>query len=293
MSVTTPRSPQSRDRRGLLATRNGSLAVAVITAILAAAILVVFVHGYRSSVDSSNKTAPVLVSQRLIEKGSSGDVIAAQGLYQVTRVKRSELKDGAISDPSNVRGKVAARQILPGEQFTSADFTKTTDSVVEHLGRNRRAISLPMDGAHGMIGEVHTGDHVDVIGVYNSELGAYNGQLAGSGQATPVARVLLTNVPVLSAPATAGNSASFGTSATRNVVLDVPDNKAAQVAFSSENGKLWLVDRPKVGAEKIRQGVVSLETIIVGSKPISTAPLGHAIDKKAPKAIKKLAAGIR
>jgi Flp pilus assembly protein CpaB len=253
---------QNRDVRQVLSTRGGSAAVAGVTALLAGLILLVFLAQYRHSVSSDNKSATVLVAQRLIQKGSSGDVIATQGLYQSTRLKKSQLKTGAISDPGAIRGKVAAADILPGQQLTAHEFTKTADTIDTKLSGFQRAISLPLSSAQGMIGDVHTGDRVDVIGAFNV---TPNGTTSGG---TPVARVLLQNILVLRAPA-ARAGGGVGGGSTKNVVLQVPDNETAQLAFASQNGQIWLVDRAKAGAKNSTPGIVTLDTIIFGSKPVS------------------------
>src|ERR671919_784158 len=77
----------------------------------------------------STRRGTVLVAKSLIEKGSSGTVIAEKTIFQTARVKKSELKNGAVADPSNLRGKVAADDIYPGEQFVIGDFAPTTGGV--------------------------------------------------------------------------------------------------------------------------------------------------------------------
>ncbi len=289
MPTTTPPQPKQRqkpDMRKMLSTRGGSAAVALVSALLAGAILMVFLSRYRDSVDGESKAATVLVAQRLIEKGSSGDVIATEGLYQTARVRRGELKQGAISDPANVRSKVATTDILPGQQLTAKDFAKAGDAVTNKLAGDERAISIPLDGAHGMIGEVKAGDRVDVIAGFNWEQN-------GTGRAIPVARVLMQNVLVLRAPTGRAGGTATSRGQTKNMVLKIRDTKAAQVAFSAENGKIWIVNRPKAGAKEGDQGIVTLETVLFDSKPIATDRLSADIGRLVQKEADRLAAGGR
>jgi Flp pilus assembly protein CpaB len=249
--VTTPNQPrQGRESRRLLSTRGGSALVAAVTALLAGALLLVFLTQYRKSVRNSDKTAPVLVAQRLIPHGSSGNVIATQGLYQVSRMKKADLQTGALSDPSAVRGMVAVVDILPGQQLTERDFGPVTNGVQYNLTGDERAISIPLDASHGLIGTVQTGDRVDVIGIYNF-----------SPSPAPIARILLQNILVLSAPPPGAGGGS-------NVVLQVPDDQAAKVAWSSDNAKLWLVERPQIGAKQTPPAIVTGNNIVLDTKPI-------------------------
>ena len=262
MPVTAPPQRPKRDLSKVVSTRGGSVAVAALTALLAAALLMVFLTRYRDSVNSNDKLTTVLVAQRLIEKGSSGDVIATQGLYQTSRLPKKQLKNGALSDPGAIRGKVATQEVLPGQQLTTTDFAPSTDPIVKNLAGDQRAISLPLDSAHGMIGDVHSGDRVDV-------LAGFNWQPNGAASSVPVSKVLLQNALVLKAPANAQKGGIAGNS-TQNVVIQAPADMTSQLAFSADNGKVWIVKRPKVGAKNTNQGIVSLPNVLFGIKPIQT-----------------------
>jgi hypothetical protein len=63
----------------------------------------------------------------------------------------------------------------------------------------------------------------------------------------------------------------FGASAgdKSNVTLRVSDQQAAEIAFSSENGKLWIVLRPKAGAEPTTPDLVTLETVLFGVEAVT------------------------
>ena len=81
----------------------------------------------------------MLVAKGGLPKGSSGDAIARKGLFQATGFKREQVKEGAITDPSSLRGLVAAHAIVPGQQLTSSDFTKPNDPVMSKLENDQRA----------------------------------------------------------------------------------------------------------------------------------------------------------
>jgi Flp pilus assembly protein CpaB len=259
MPTVTKQRPR-RDLKKVVSTRGGATAVAVVTALLAAAILMIFLTQYRHSVNGSQKLTTVLVAQGLIGKGSSGDVIATQGLYQTSRVQKSQLKNGALSDPAAIRGKVANVDILPGQQLTASEFVTSKDPILNNLGGDQRAISVPLDSAHGLIGDVHEGDRVDVIAGFNWE---------PTGTVTPIAvtKTLLQGVLVLKAPPTAQKSGLAGNN-TQNVVLQVPARMTPQVAYSVDNGKVWLAKRPKLGAKGGSQGITSIGSVLFGQKPV-------------------------
>ncbi|MET0937717.1 MAG: SAF domain-containing protein, partial [Gaiellaceae bacterium] len=109
----------------LLSTRGGTVAVAAVGALLAAAVFVAYLHRYRSSVNESAAPMTVLVAKDFIEEGTPGSVVGSEGLFQTASTPKDDLKEGAISDPDSLRGLVAKNDIYPGQQLTVADFSPT------------------------------------------------------------------------------------------------------------------------------------------------------------------------
>src|ERR671932_1781196 len=255
--------------RKILSTREGTLGFAAVAGLLAVAILMVFIRGYKRSLDKGAEPVTVLVAKADLPKGSSGDLIAAKGLFQATGFKREQVKEGAITDPASLRGQVAAHNLVPGQQLTTADFTKPTDPVMSKLGDDQRAVTLPLDTAHGMIGDIHAGDRVDVFA-------GFQVQPDTAGRPRPVLRVLLQNVEVLKAPP-AGKTGGLSGQQNQYVVLRVSDKDAPQLAFSSDNGKVWIALRPQAGAKQDKPSLVTLDRLLLGMDPI---PVDRFLAKK-------------
>ena len=222
--------------RDLLSTRGGAMAVATVAAILAGILLFVFVQHYRTSQNASSATTAVFVANGFIPQGSSADVIASEQLLQRTTVRGSQVQAGAIADPSVLHGEVTAMNIYPGQQITAADFTPSS-SVASQLTGDQRALSVPVDSAHGLIGVVQTGDYVDVLASYSGGAGGSPGSVS----------TLLRDVLVLSAPGATGGGLGGG-GGNGNIVLRVSEKDAASLAFAADNGKVWIVLRPPLGA---------------------------------------------
>jgi Flp pilus assembly protein CpaB len=249
--------------RRVLATREGTIAFAIVAAVLAAVMLMAFTRGYKRSVERNGESVTVLVAKDALPKGSSGDIIAEKGLFQTTGFARDQVKDGAITDPATLRGLVAAHPLVRGQQITIADFVKPSDPVISRLADVRRAMTIPLDSAHGMIGRIHAGDHVDV-------LSGFQVQPDGSGQPRPVLRTLLQDVEVLDAPAAdkAGGGLGASSSQTQNVTLRISEKDAPELAFASDNGKVWIVLRAQAGAKQGAMSLVTLDRILLGLDPI-------------------------
>ena len=257
--------------RKLLSTRAGTLGFAALVALLAGAALLTFMRGYKATLDKNADPVTILVAKGPLPKGSSGDLIAKKGLFQATGLKRDQVKQGALTDPASLQGMVAAHPIVRGQQLTTADFTKPTDPVMSRLGDDQRAVTLPLDVAHGMIGDIHAGDHVDVFA-------GFQVQGENAGRPRPVLRVLLQNVEVLKAPGPV-KTGGGGLAAQQNqyVVLRVSDKDAPQLAFSSDNGKVWIALRPQAGAKQDKPSLVTLDRLLLGMDPI---PVDRFLAKK-------------
>jgi Flp pilus assembly protein CpaB len=233
MQLTTPK-PNSKRGPGPLGTRNGTLAVAGILALLAGAAMLLFLREYRKDLTGSDPVR-VLVARSLVAKGTPGDVVAGDRLYRVIKVRDSQLKEGALSDPAELRDKVTVTDIDPGHQLQAIDFESADGHPGNRLSGFARAMTVPVDVARGMIGKIETGDRVDVI--TTSESVSAGGSLA---------RIAARNVLVISIPSDGGDGSVD--SEKRPATIRVDDTEAASIAAAADGGEVWLVLRPAVGA---------------------------------------------
>jgi Flp pilus assembly protein CpaB len=235
----------------LLSSRRGTLLIGAGAAILAAILLVVYLNRYRSSLKASDEVAPVLVAKQFIQKGAPGNVIGSTHQYQIASVPKRDLRNGALVDPTSLRGQVAAQDIYKGQQLTAADFVPTApDALENNLSGSARAVAISIDAAHGLVGQLTPGDHVDVYVGFNA---------AGPTGGQAVLKQLMQNVLVLRTPGAGGNG---------TVVLRAQGRLAAALAFAADNGKLWLVLRPPTGAKPVRPGLMTLQRLLVGVRPV-------------------------
>ena len=167
----------------LLRNRGGAVIAGAIAAVVAVILLIVYLHSYRASVNSGKVAERVLVATKLISSGTSGSLIAKEGLYQVTSVQKDQLQVGAIADPSAIQDRVAAADIFPGQQLTQSDFTTESSlSIPYELTGKQRAIAIPVDAIHGLIGQVASGNFVDI---YVGTSGGGSGSSGSSSLVTP------------------------------------------------------------------------------------------------------------
>lgn len=233
-AATTKQNPMDGVRR-FLGTRRGSFLVAAIAAALAAAALAVYLNNYKNDVRAGTLPTQVLIADRLIPKGTSGDAVAADRLFRPTTISEDSVEPQALTDAAALTGKSATSDIFPGQQITAAHFQSGADPLRGRLAGTQRALAIPVDSAHGLIGSVRVGDRVDVFG-------SFSGGTSGRG----VLRTIAQSVLVLKAPT--GESAGASNNQ-KSVILRLTDSQAARMAFAADNGKVWLALRPPTGGE--------------------------------------------
>ncbi len=237
--------------QNLFTTRRGSLFVGAAAAVLAGIILLAYLHSYRNSVSSTSAPASVLVAKNLIPKGTPGDIIGSTNQFQVASLPKGQLQTGALTDPAALSGRVAVTDIYPGQQLTAGYFTYAAPGALQtKITGADRAISVSIDAAHGMVGQIAAGDHIDIyVGVNR----------VGPNGSQPIIKLLMADITVLRAPL-AGGSGIYTMRATTR--------QAAALAFAADNGRLWFVLRPPSGAKTVIPRVVSLQTLLLGLKPV-------------------------
>ena len=205
--------------RGAAGRRNAVL-IAVVSALLAAALIYLFVSTY-----SKNRTAQVAPTQitvwvaaHNIPQGTSEAAIAGEGYFKPKTVPSTQVVPGAITDPSEIVGEAATTDIVAGQQITAGDFTKTVSTLSGLLKGDQRAVAFTLDTEHGLTSYLTPGDTVDVM--------------AEKGKTS---EMLIQNAPVL---ANAGGL----------VVLRLTDRQALIVTAATLTSSLWLALRPSIGA---------------------------------------------
>jgi len=256
MDATHKRSSPLDGFRRLAGTRRGAITIAAASAALAGILLLAFITKYKQNVQAGTLEQSVIVADRLIPKGTAGSVIVSDGLFRPDTVQRESATGGALTSATALQGKVATHDIYPGEQLTAADFAAGADPMRSQLTGVQRAMDVPVDAAHGMIGDVRAGDKVDVLGGFNSSA-------ASTGRGRPELMTLATDVLVLKAPDGASKALNANASQDR-LAVRVTAEQAAQIAFTADNGKVWFIVRPPSGAKDTPPSAVTLDALLTG-----------------------------
>jgi Flp pilus assembly protein CpaB len=211
----------------LFTTRQGTVLLGVIAAVIAAIALLVYLNHYRSSVNKP--PVNVLVAQKVIQAGTPGDVIRTQGgFYKVESVPQKQVESKAIVDPASLAGLVATTDISFGQPLTLNDFGPAGTSVSNDLNKNQRAVVIPLGSPQEVGGQIGGGSHVDVWILTTSQ--------GTNGVTRPLAKLLYQDMYVLNAAADGGN-----------VTLRATPTQAGTLLYASQNASIWLVLRPTIG----------------------------------------------
>jgi Flp pilus assembly protein CpaB len=247
MEALNPRPAATKKRswadsfKRFVSTRRGAYTVAAVAATLGGLVLLVFINRYKEDVNAGLAPAPVLIADRLIPRGTSGDEVVTQRLFKPSTVAAENIRPGAVTQASQLGGRVAARNVLPGQQITIADFATLGDPIRSRLAKRERAIQIPVDAIHGLLSTLRTGDRVDI-------LAAFNATSAASASGTPTLEPLVRDIRVMS---------NLGSS----VILETTDQQGAKLAFAADNAKLWFLLRPPIGATDSKPTTVSQDSL--------------------------------
>jgi Flp pilus assembly protein CpaB len=222
----------SRRSGSNLTNRRTPVLVAILSAVMAAALIYLFVSHYHKATPAATVQTPtemtVFVAKADIPAGTPQSTVAAEHLLKPIQVSISKAWAGAITAPSQLTSEVASAAITKGDQVTASDFIHATPTIANLLTGGWRGIAVHLDSWHGLTSYVRRGDTVNVMG--------------GRGLKS---ELLFQNISVI------GNSGG-------DVVLKMTDKEALMLDADMGNGiALWLTLRPASGAKNtVKTGLV-------------------------------------
>jgi Flp pilus assembly protein CpaB len=235
------KKPPADSLKQFLSTRRGAYAVALVAAALAGLVLLVFIDRYKEDVNAGIAPAPVLTADRLIPRGTAGNEVISGKLFRPTAIAADNIQPGAVTQAADIQGKVAVRDVLPGEQITAADFAAVGDPIRSRLTKIERAVQMPIAKINGLLGILRPGDRVDILAAFNS-------QLAATGTGTPTLQPLVRDKRIMAVDG-------------QCVILETTDKEGAKLAFAADNAKLWFLLRPPVGAKDSKPSTISQDSL--------------------------------
>lgn len=243
----------------MTSSRIRNVGIAVVLAVVAAALVALYVTNYRKSVQNSAKLATVYVASQDIPEGTSGAQVAAGKFISKQSVPKHSIVPGAISSPKQVSSLVAGEQIYKGQQISVRAFRPSTQQgVFAQFSGNLRAMMLPGDANQLLYGTLKAGDHVDLIVNIHYKVVPSILQ-AGNSISRVAARVVLRNILVLQAPQSVSANATAGSYA---AMLALTDSEAQKLFFAMKNGDWSLALRPTNNPADSPESVETIESML-------------------------------
>jgi pilus assembly protein CpaB len=218
-----------------------NIGIAVGLAALAAILTSVYVVNYKRHVQHGEGKVTVLVAARDIPAGTAGADVVDQKMLKEQTVPRKAVVAGAISSPDQLAQYVALQDVYEGEQVSTRRFAPPKEQGIRaQIKGTQRAYELPGDSHQLLAGTVQAGDHVDIVGNWSVKSGT------SGGEGREVSRVILRNLLVMQAPASAssGGAVTSPTSGTSSIQLRLTDSQTQKLLWIQENGSYWLALRP-------------------------------------------------
>jgi pilus assembly protein CpaB len=212
-----------------------AIMVAIVLAVVSAMALVVYANSADRRALSQQAPVPVYVASQKIVQGES--IEDAAGKIRIVAMPRSALAPTAVRALTQISGKVAAVDILPGEQLIEGRWVSKEQFEGQNLLNvrpNFQAVSIQVDATHQVSGFITPGNQVNVFATLNGGGGA------------KFSRLLLADVKVLAVGTKAVGSGSTArpaapsSSSLSTITLEVQDGKVEKVVFAAENGTLYL-----------------------------------------------------
>lgn len=207
----------------------------VLLAAVGTALLVAYVRSAENRALKGEKTVEVLVVSANIAKGTKAEDITPNVRMEQVPVK--VVTPGGLTSTSPLAGKVAAVDLLPGEQLVSSRFT--TAAEVQGISAGMLQVTVSLDPVRALGGQLRKGDSVAVTISFDDP------------ETTHLVLHKVKVTDVRTADGLAVSTPASGPAPTANmfVTLAVDAPSMEKVVFGAEHGRLWLAWEPKEANE--------------------------------------------
>lgn len=144
--------------------RTTAVVFAVVLAGMATVALAGYIRGIEVKAIESQEPVQAYVAREVIPAGKSGEAAAAENLIARVAVPRKVLAEGAVLSLAEIKDRIAAVNILKGEQILKERFVpKGQARGILTIPADREAYSVEVAVPPGVAGFVQAGDHVSIV----------------------------------------------------------------------------------------------------------------------------------
>ncbi len=190
----------------------------------------------------------------------TGTTITTQ-MVKFTEMKKNALPAGAITDLTQVVGKIAKAEIVTYDYVLSQNLAKLGESLIlGKLGEGKRAMSIRVDDASSITGFATPGNFVDVVAVLSP----------GNG-ASQVSTVIAQNLKIMAINQETDPNNGHSAKSSGTVTLEVTQGQAASLTLAGRDGNLHLIGRNPVDKDELPP-IEVIKANIVDTPPAARAP---------------------
>ena len=245
-----------------------NIVIALVLAVVAAGLVVMYTSNVKSQADKSIKTTTVVVAKGDVVAGTPVDTLVNGHAFATQQVATKDVVPGAFTSISSLNTSLStATNITAGAQVTPAMFSDSQNTAIANqIHGTMRAVQLAFNANRVMGGTLKAGDHVDVYGVF--QIQAANNSSKYSQET--VAGKVLTNIEVLSTYDTGVATTTLTSASQANnssgtddgtggdaVILAVPQDEVSSLMLARKSGEFWLALRPSHGAQDAISSLVN------------------------------------
>ncbi|MFF2344480.1 Flp pilus assembly protein CpaB [Pseudarthrobacter sp. NPDC058119] len=223
---------------------------AVVLAIIGAVLMVSYAQGADQRAMKDMDPTSVLVVAKAVPAGSSLDVVRAS--VTVQQVPATAVSKTALKNLDDSAGKVAAVDLVPGEQLLAERLVAPADvksNSAAKVPAGLQEVTFELEAKRVVGGRLEAGDHVGIALIFAS--GADKAKAGDPTTQLTIRKALVTAVQrapqaTPSAKPTDGTNPQDTTlpQGSFMVTVAVNDVDANKIIFTSINGELWLTKEP-------------------------------------------------
>lgn len=244
--------------------------VAVLLAATGTFVLISYVRAADDRAIAGERVVPVYVVRTAVSTGTPAEQLGE--LVELERVPAKVKAADAVGDLADLEGKVAAVDLVPGEQLVAARF-QTPEALAQtsevEVPEGLQEVTVRLQPERALGGDLAPGDTVGIVSSFApfdldgaaSDGGGQEQKKTPNTSKMVFHKVLVTRVqaapaaePVQPAPAEDNNAETPNISAPPTgevfVTLAVRTNAVEKIVFTAEYGSLWLTDEPDTADER-------------------------------------------
>lgn len=213
--------------------------IGVIASVALAAVgtglLVTYVRSAEDRALKGERTVSALVVVDTIPKGTRAEDITAS--VRLEQVPTKVLAHESLDSTRSLAGKVAAIDLLPGDQLVATRFA--TPAEAQGIAPGMLQVTVSLDSVRAIGGQVRKGDSVAVAASFAEPETTH----------LILQKVAVTDVRTEGGVPVAGKAAAESPTGKLMVTLALDAPSVERVIFAAEHGALWLSWQPKEAGE--------------------------------------------